>query len=143
MLSYAASQDYKGFYQQEISLRKALRYPPFADVCQAVFTGRDPARAMAAAQWFMARVQALAGEAGLPVIGIGPAPCAIAKLRDDYRIKAAVQVPGRPRLPRYAAPGAARIRRKQIPERDRRMDGRKSVYDTIGKRNRLWLYAKL
>ena len=87
VLSYAASQDYKGFYQQEISLRKALRYPPFADVCQAVFTGSDPARAMAAAQWFMARVQALAGEAGLPVIGIGPAPCAIAKLRDDYRIK--------------------------------------------------------
>ena len=69
VLSYAASQDYKGFYQQEISLRKALRYPPFADVCQAVFTGRDPARAMAAAQWFMARVQALAGEAGLPVHG--------------------------------------------------------------------------
>ena len=87
VLSYAASQDYKGFYQQEISLRKALRYPPFADVCQAVFTGKDPARAMEAAKWCMERVQALAGQNGLPVIGIGPAPCAVAKLRDDFRIK--------------------------------------------------------
>lgn len=33
VLNLAARQDYRQFYQEEISVRKALTYPPFCDIC--------------------------------------------------------------------------------------------------------------
>lgn len=109
VLSYAASQDYKGFYQQEISLRKALRYPPFADVCQAVFTGKDPGARHGSGQVVH----------GTRAGSCGPErpACHRDRARALRRCKTAgrfpdqvsAQMQGRPRLSRYAPPGAARI----------------------------------
>jgi len=37
----AVSGDYRGFYEKEIALRKALGYPPFGDLIQVVFAATD------------------------------------------------------------------------------------------------------
>ena len=41
----AVSGDYRGFYEKEIALRKALGYPPFGDLIQVVFAATDEEKA--------------------------------------------------------------------------------------------------
>jgi len=38
----AADQDYEGFYRQEVAFRELMRYPPFSDMIQVLFTSKDP-----------------------------------------------------------------------------------------------------
>jgi len=42
-ISAARSQDFTAFYQQEISFRQALAYPPFTRMIQLKISGKDPA----------------------------------------------------------------------------------------------------
>ena len=41
-ISAARNQDFSSFYQQEISFRKALAYPPFSRMIQLKISGKDP-----------------------------------------------------------------------------------------------------
>ena len=41
VLHMAANQDYKSFYESEISIRKAMLYPPFADICMIGFSSEN------------------------------------------------------------------------------------------------------
>ncbi|CAB1076178.1 Helicase PriA essential for oriC/DnaA-independent DNA replication [Olavius algarvensis Delta 1 endosymbiont] len=41
-ISTARSQDFNAFYQQEISIRQALAYPPFTRMIQLKISGKDP-----------------------------------------------------------------------------------------------------
>jgi primosomal protein N' (replication factor Y) len=41
-ISAARNQDFNSFYQQEISFRKALAYPPFSRMIQLKISGKDP-----------------------------------------------------------------------------------------------------
>ncbi len=41
-ISAARNQDFKSFYQQEISFRQALAYPPFSRMIQLKISGKDP-----------------------------------------------------------------------------------------------------
>lgn len=59
VLKFAYEQDYVGFYEDQIKLRKALLYPPFCDICQAVFTADGEENAFAAADRFIENVAAL------------------------------------------------------------------------------------
>ena len=37
IIRLAANQDYEGFYESQIPLRRNMLYPPFSELCQAVF----------------------------------------------------------------------------------------------------------
>ena len=41
VIELAAEQDYKGFYQNEIGMRKLMIYPPYCDLFSVSFTGDD------------------------------------------------------------------------------------------------------
>ena len=43
VLNYAVKYDYQGFYKNEISLRKATGFPPFADIIRIMVSGEDDA----------------------------------------------------------------------------------------------------
>ena len=40
-IEYAKKQDYEGFYNTEISIRKSLNYPPFCDIIMFGISGTD------------------------------------------------------------------------------------------------------
>ena len=41
VLRYAVAYDYKGFYENEISLRAAMAFPPFSKIVRVLITGED------------------------------------------------------------------------------------------------------
>lgn len=41
VLAYAVAYDYKGFFENEISLRKATGFPPFADIIRVLVSGEN------------------------------------------------------------------------------------------------------
>ncbi len=87
VLSLGLAQDYDGFYNREISLRKMMLYPPYADLCQLIFSGEDPQKTLAAADRFKDAMMAAMSEKKLPMSGIGPAPCRMAKIGGRYRFR--------------------------------------------------------
>jgi len=83
-IELARRQDYKGFYEREITFRKAMRYPPLVGLVNVVVRGRVFARAMADAADLAARIRALpAGDLRV----LGPAPAPIDRLRGEYRVQ--------------------------------------------------------
>ena len=58
-MKFAYGQDYTGFYEDQIKLRKTLLYPPFCDICQVVFTAPGEENAFAAADRFIENTASL------------------------------------------------------------------------------------
>ncbi len=89
IIELAASQDYKAFFSSEIELRKAMLYPPFADICVVAFVGTDKKKTKLAADRFseMLKVLASAEYGSLPMRVIGPSPAMISKISNKYRFR--------------------------------------------------------
>lgn len=87
VLALSAHQDYVQFYQREILFRKALLYPPFADLVVIGFTGQQEERVQHAAQAFLQLLCALAQReyADLPLRALRPTQARIAKVSNKYR----------------------------------------------------------
>ena len=86
-------QDYEGFYQKEIALRKAMGYPPFTRLIKLLFQSTDETAAKQSALAFVqAFQQRYPGGVSTPLgtppktnTVIGPAPALIACFRGTYR----------------------------------------------------------
>ena len=89
VLQLAARQDYGAFFQGEIQMRKAMLYPPFADLCVVGFSGQQEENVEQAARYFTRELIALAQAeyASLPMRVIGPAKAAVPKVSGRYRYK--------------------------------------------------------
>lgn len=89
VLSLAYSGDYKGFYKEEIMLRKALIYPPFCDICQVIFSSDTAKSSMEAATKYKELLLSniLNYYPDISVSGIGPSPCQIVRVNNKYRYK--------------------------------------------------------
>ena len=85
----AADQDYLSFYREEISLRRAMLYPPFVDICMIGFVGQQEGKVREASAAFLARLQELAGREypSLPMRVLQPTPAAVVKVSGKYRYK--------------------------------------------------------
>jgi primosomal protein N' (replication factor Y) len=77
----AAAQDYAVFFAKETEFRSAMRYPPSVALINVVIKGRSLDAALADATDLAKRVR-LQGPQGQV---IGPAPAALAKVKDEYR----------------------------------------------------------
>ncbi len=90
ILKLAARQDYDGFYDLEIRLRRAQSCPPFADLVEITFTGQEETAVLRGAAKLR---DSLVACLKLPQYTtekctvLGPAPCPVPKINYNYRYR--------------------------------------------------------
>lgn len=89
IISMAAKQDYQAFYDTEINVRKAMLYPPFADICLIGFVGENQAVTLNAANEFLKLFINCARSKypKLPLRILGPSPALVVKVSNKFRYK--------------------------------------------------------
>ena len=89
IISMAAKQDYDTFYNTEIEVRKAMLYPPFADICLIGFVGQNQTLTLKAANAFLKSFIDLAKKEypTLPLRILGPSPALVVKVSNKFRYK--------------------------------------------------------
>jgi len=90
VINLAARQDYDGFYNLEIGLRKQLQSPPFGDLTVITLTGQEEARVLHGAAKLKESLQKLLQMpeyAGQSYAVLGPAPCPVPKINYNYRYR--------------------------------------------------------
>lgn len=89
VISLAASQNYEEFFNNEIIIRKAMLYPPFADICMVGFVSDNHAFTAKASRYFMDMFvkEARANYKHIPLRILGPSPASVAKVSNKYRYK--------------------------------------------------------
>ena len=85
---HAANQDYRGFYEEEITYRDFMRYPPVAHMLAVLITSRDQEQGKELSEQMTELVNAKSSrpeknDYSLQVIG--PAEAAISRINDLYR----------------------------------------------------------
>lgn len=92
-LHLAKNQDYFGFYRREIAFRKALLYPPFADILVIGFVGEVEKRVRAAALAFTEHLKELARSEypDMPLRILKATPANVAMMSGKYRYRMLVK----------------------------------------------------
>ena len=90
VIASAAAQDYNTFYAGEIRLRRAHRYPPFADIFTLTVSGPEEGAVLRAAVQLRdamrgAAQQQPAAEGETEILG--PAPAPVLKVNNRYRYR--------------------------------------------------------
>ncbi len=90
VITLAACQDYDGFYELEIGLRRVQKCPPFGDLAVITFTGQEEASVLRGAVKFRDSLAALWKQpqySGQEHRLLGPAPCAVPKINYNFRYR--------------------------------------------------------
>ena len=90
VITLAAKQDYDGFYDMEIALRRVQNAPPFGDLAVIVFTGQEEARVLHGATKFKTSLNALLKDSRYQsevCTALGPAPCTVPKINYNFRYR--------------------------------------------------------
>ena len=90
VIQCAARQDYGGFYENEIRLRRMRRYPPFADLLTFTVSGTEEGGVLRAAAALRERLRVLCAAPPVSVSQpevLGPAPAPVVKLNNRYRYR--------------------------------------------------------
>ena len=90
VINLAARQDYEGFYELEIGLRKLQGVPPFGDLTQITFTGMDEAAVLRGAAKFRDSLKNCLSDPSYKCDGyglLGPAPCPVPKINYNFRYR--------------------------------------------------------
>lgn len=89
VIRLAAMQDYLSFYRGEIQFRKAMLYPPFADIVVVGFVGTEETKTREASFAFLRILGETAAKEypDLPMRVLSPSPAAVAKVSNKYRYK--------------------------------------------------------
>lgn len=100
VIRLAAEQNYPEFYEGEIALRRAMLYPPFADLCVVGFVGTNEAGVRASSVDFMQKLRQTAQSAypEQPLRVLNPSPALIGKVNNKYRYKLLVKCRNNKRL---------------------------------------------
>jgi primosomal protein N' (replication factor Y) len=90
VLKLAAMQDYDGFYELEIALRKMQNLPPFGDLVTVTFTGQDEGAVLRGASKFRDSLNTCLRQSQYmeeKCTVLGPAPCPVPKINYNYRYR--------------------------------------------------------
>ena len=90
VLNLAAKQDYEGFYELEIGLRKMQQYPPFGDLVTVTFTGQDEGQVLRGGAKFRDSLTECMKAPQYKeeyCTALGPAPCPVPKINYNYRYR--------------------------------------------------------
>jgi primosomal protein N' (replication factor Y) len=83
-IRHAQAHDYLNFARDEIRIRRAMHYPPYARLVECTVAHKDDGKAEQEARLAVQNLSAMLGEGdGLSVLG--PAPAFLHRLRGEYR----------------------------------------------------------
>ncbi len=85
VITLAAQQNYRAFYEIEIENRRALEYPPFRRLVNIVLSGKNEGQLESAALKFKGDLLSAIGRSNLSAGLLGPAPCPLYYLRNRFR----------------------------------------------------------
>ena len=88
VIELAAKQDYDGFYELEIELRRIQGVPPFGDLVTITFTGQEETAVLRGAAKFRDSLNACLKQPGFETekcAVLGPAPCPVPKINYNFR----------------------------------------------------------
>ena len=87
-IRHARYHDYRGFYREELEIRRAYRFPPFGELIVATYGHRDEARAEHEAKTAGEHLSATIGRFKLGDIEVlGPSPAFVYRLKDEFRFE--------------------------------------------------------
>ncbi len=90
VLELAAKQDYDGFYELEIEMRRVQNAPPFGDIGAITFIGQEESRVLRGAAKFRDSLIACLRQPPYDAETcqvLGPAPCAVPKINYNFRYR--------------------------------------------------------
>ena len=90
VITSAANQDYNSFYAAEIRIRRAHRYPPFADIFTLTVTGAEEGEVLRAAAQLRDAMRSgvqYPTAANMSVEILGPAPAPVVKVNNRFRYR--------------------------------------------------------
>ena len=86
VIQCAARQDYRGFYEGEIRMRRLRRYPPFADLFTLTVSGAEEGDVLRSAVRVRELLRQLFSDQPDTEV-LGPAPAPVLKLNNRYRYR--------------------------------------------------------
>lgn len=95
-LRHAVSQDFEGFYAEEIRFREQMSYPPFVVLASLMFHHRTESYARRSAAILRNSLDHANTDRLVRILG--PAPAPISRIRNEYRIQLIIKSPGRKEL---------------------------------------------
>lgn len=92
-VEFASNQDYIGFYNNEIMIRRLMIYPPFCDIYSVTFTDiNENTTALCAKSFFDKLVEFNSNDyADIKLVVLGPTPAKISKINNTYRYRLAIK----------------------------------------------------
>lgn len=92
-LEYAAEQNYKEFFDNEIAMRRMMIYPPYCDIYSAVFTSENENKAAMASKTFFDNLVELNSTDynDVKLVALGPTQAKISKINNNYRYRLAIK----------------------------------------------------
>lgn len=95
-LVHAKAQDYEGFFSEEIRFRERLGYPPFTALASVMIKHADLAAASRNANIIRRSLDAAGKSRNVRILG--PAPAALSRLKNEYRLQIILRAVGRRNL---------------------------------------------
>lgn len=92
-LDKAREQDYESFFENEIEIREAFDYPPFAKIIRIILSSDNNFRAEKSAMEIAMRLKEWIDKQSLTerLIVMGPAACVLEKIRGEFRFNIIVK----------------------------------------------------
>jgi len=89
VMNLAAAQDYRGFYNEEIAIRRMLIFPPVCDMCIFGFSGIEEYNVRTGADAVLALMDRKLRELNpkTPVRVLGPVKCSYGRIAGKYRYR--------------------------------------------------------
>ena len=95
VITMAARQDYDGFYQLELGMRRVQNCPPFGDIATVTFTGAEEGRVIRGGVKFRDSLLACLKQPEYReeiCTALGPAPCPVPKINYNYRYRLSLRL---------------------------------------------------
>lgn len=89
---YAAEHDYKGFYEEEKTLRQYMGYPPYSDLIRIVFISQNPDTARDAADDWYGRIKSGLNEEDRANV-FRPQEAYMSRINENYRFSLLIKCP--------------------------------------------------
>lgn len=99
-IALAKTQDYEKFYDEEITLRKIMNYPPYSNIFIVLILGENEKSVITSINKFMEVLNYYNKKNKFELLG--PAPASISKIKKQYRWKIIIKCDEEERLRNYA-----------------------------------------
>ncbi len=88
-IGYACRQDYDGFYENEIRLRRAFVFPPFCDIAQITLTSTDEAELSGSVLRLAEEIKELSKDrfSDVPILMFGPFEAPVYRVNGRFRMR--------------------------------------------------------